>query len=80
MSRFYFHLHECGTVCTDEEGFELAGLGEARTQAIAAARDVMSEEVLHGRLCLSCHIEIADSAGATLLVVPFRDALTLSGL
>ncbi len=80
MSRFYFHLDECGAICADEEGFELADIDAARVQAIAAARDIMCDEVSRGRLCLSCRIDVADESGAIVLVVPFKEAVTLSGL
>jgi len=80
MTRFFFNLHECGAVIVDEEGRELAGLDRARAEAVTAARAVMSDELLSGRLCLACAIEIRDEQGEVLLTVPFRDTVEISGL
>lgn len=80
MERYFFHLHECGTHIPDDEGRGLAGMEEARSEAIKAARDVMSAEVQAGRLCLGCRIDVKDGNGRLVLTVPFSDALTISGL
>lgn len=79
MPRFFFHLHECGTVIEDDEGIELADLAAARDQAIHNARDVMAGEVRAGRLCLRCVIHIHDTGGARVETVRFREALTVEG-
>lgn len=80
MGRYFFHLHECGTLISDEEGMDFTDLDGARENAIAAARDVMSAEVKAGKLCLGCRIEVKDQSGAILLILPFREALMLRGL
>lgn len=80
MARYYMHLNECGTVTEDKDGVELTSVEEAREIARVAARDVMSHEVKHGALCLSCFIVIADSAGRELERMEFKRALKLSGL
>lgn len=80
MPRFYFVLNECGDVTEDPEGLVLPDLEVARAKAVEAARDIMSAELLTGKLCLSCHIEVADAARNTLLTVPFSAAVSVSGL
>ncbi len=80
MRRFYFHLHECGTVTEDDEGRLLADLAAARAVALAAARQVMSAEVGEGRLCLSCFLVIEDEGHAEVGRLPFREALVVTGL
>lgn len=80
MARFYFHLHECGTLIADDEGLECADLAAVRRTALKAARDVMCGEVEQGRLCLSCRVEVLDGAGAAVLDLPFRDAIAVTGL
>jgi len=80
MTRYFFTLHECGKVTPDEEGALLAALPDARSRAIDEARAIMSAEVLEGRLCLSCSIEVTDELGALACNVPFTEALTLSGV
>lgn len=80
MPRLYFDLHECGTILTDDEGRDFPNLAIARLEAITAARGVMADEVMHGRLCLSCFIEIRDENGTTVGKVLFKDIVTVSGL
>lgn len=80
MERYFFHLHECGTLISDDEGRMLPGLDAVRREAIAAARDVMANEVRAGRLCVGCCIEVKNAASQVVLKVPFRDALSISGL
>lgn len=79
MHRFFFHLHECGVVTQDEEGRMLPSFEVALEEAVAAARDLMAAEVKSGRLCLGCHIEIVDAYGITLAIVPFDEAVSVSG-
>lgn len=80
MPRFHLTLNECGSVTPDTEGVELPNLAAARVAAVAAAREVMGAEVIEGRLCMSCDIEIYDGAGRRLDRLPFRDMVTITGL
>jgi hypothetical protein len=80
MARYFFHLHECGTVVRDEEGQELPSRLNLRDAALREARSVMSSEVLAGRLCLSCRIEVTDEDQQLIKVVPFKEALELTGI
>lgn len=80
MARYFLHLHECGTVTTDEEGRDLFDREQARLAAIRAAREIMCAEVQEGRLCLGCAIVIEDDDHREVMRVPFREALTISGL
>jgi hypothetical protein len=80
MARYFFHLHECGTVVRDKEGQELPSRLNLRDAALREARSVMSSEVLAGRLCLSCRIEVTDEDQQLIEVVPFKEALELTGI
>jgi len=80
MNRYYLHLHECGTVLEDLEGYECASLQEATGLAIVNARDVMMGELRSGRLCLSCFISIKNGAAEEVGRVNFRDAVLVTGL
>lgn len=79
MTRFHFHLHECGTVLEDEDGAELLNVEAARARAVSEAREIMSSEVRQGALCLGCCIVVTDTAGAEVLRVPFREAVVITG-
>ena len=79
MTRFFFDLHECGHgAVIDEEGVELPDLAAAQSWATRAARDVMAEQVVLGRLCLGCAIAVRDEGGATVMAVPFIDAVAVT--
>lgn len=80
MPRYFFNLHECGTATLDEEGTVLDGVDVARARALRQARAIMSAEVEEGRLCLSCNIEVLDERREPVLNVPFREALSLTGV
>lgn len=80
MSLLHMHIHHCGMLARDEEGLELPNLETARREAVAGARSIMVDELRKGQLCLACHIEIEDSDGRLLATVPFREAVTLTGL
>ena len=79
MSRFFFHLHECGTITRDEAGLERADLAAARDEAVRSARGLMAGEILNGHLCLGCHIEVTDESGRSLLLLPFSEAVQVTG-
>lgn len=76
MPRFFFHLMNQDEV-TDPEGMVLDSPAEAREEAIRNARDIMAEEVRHGRLPLAHRIEVADEHGRAILAVPFREVIRI---
>jgi hypothetical protein len=80
MPRYFFNLHECGTVVRDEEGREVSDVAQLRQLAVKEARQLMSAEVTGGQLCLSCRIEVLDADRRAVLVVPFREAVAVTGL
>ncbi|WP_375403721.1 DUF6894 family protein [uncultured Sphingomonas sp.] len=80
MPLFYLHIHYCDGLARDEEGLELPSLDAARDEAIAGARAMMCEELKQGRVRLGCHIDIEDGDERLLAVVPFREAVTFTGL
>ena len=80
MARYHLHLHECGTITTDEEGLDRPDMESARHEALVAAREVMCGELMNGKLCLDCHIEVQDEAGRVVHVLPFTQAVEVTGL
>lgn len=80
MQRYFFDLHECGSVTSDEEGTSFADAAGARDFAVTQARSIMSAEVQEGRLCLGCNIEVLDENGRLAANVLFTDALVVRGL
>jgi hypothetical protein len=80
VARYFSHLHKCRTILVDEEGAELTDLAAVRVLATSAARDVMSAELLQGKLCLSCCIVVEDGRYNEVLRVPFRDVVNVTGI
>jgi hypothetical protein len=76
LNRYYFHIIDGRTV-RDEEGQDFPGLEEAKAEAVASARSIMREAIWAGRLPLNECIQIADEKGTVLMIVPFRDAVTI---
>lgn len=76
MQRYYFHLYN-HLEARDEEGKFLPDMAAAIAYAITNARDVMSENVRDGEICLSHRIEVESEEGQRLTTVAFRDALTV---
>ena len=78
MPRYFFHLrYGPDKLAPDPEGEILADPQVARTQALAAARDLIA----HPRsdsICdwFVCRFEIVDEAGAPVLTVPFGETVT----
>jgi hypothetical protein len=77
MARYYLNLRNGGGYVEDLEGQELPDLAAARLHAIDGIRSVLSEEARRGEIDLRGSIEIADTHGNILLVLPFSDAVNL---
>ena len=75
MERFFFHVHDHWGSARDEEGVELHGLDAAFGHAVAAARDLIAEDVRNGWLDLCGRIDICDAGGVLLYSLPFRGAV-----
>jgi len=75
--RVYFHLID-DTDVPDQEGVEVADLGEARAHAIQQARGLIGEQLkIDGRIVLSHRIDIEDGDGAVLDTLYFRDMVRI---
>ena len=63
MPRYHFNIDNSIGYLADEEGRELAGPEEARSEALKGARSIIAEEVLQGRVDLRGRLEVVDRAG-----------------
>ena len=54
------------------DGRDLPKIGTARAEVIKAAREIMSDQVRHGRINLSYRIEVEDEDRRPVLTLPFR--------
>jgi hypothetical protein len=80
MARYHFHLHECGTFIPDEEGVEKRDMESVRHEALRAARELMCAEMMRGKLCLGCQIEVQDAAGEVVYILPFKEGVAITGV
>jgi hypothetical protein len=71
MPRYYFNVRQGRFLAKDDEGADLADLDAVREEAVAGARDILSEAVFSGEAAsLNRHIEVTDADGRTVLTVP----------
>jgi hypothetical protein len=76
VPRYFFHVYD-DVIAQDEEGAELPNLAAARLNALAGARDLISEQVRRGYFVLSHWIDVVDEQGEKVLTVAFRDAVDI---
>jgi hypothetical protein len=75
--RFYVHVRSDEGFEEDHEGLEFASLDEAIAESRRAAREMVAEIVLQQRRVDGRMFEIADSDGAVLATVHFKDVIGL---
>lgn len=74
--RYFFHVHDDYTTI-DEEGADLPDAAAAKDYALAAARELICDEVRSGRLKLDHRIEIEDEHGVHVGTIRFSDAFQI---
>lgn len=77
MPRYYFHMRDGSQLLPDNEGSELYDLNAAKTEALAAAADILVARIQAGRPLGDAVFEIADETGAVVMSIPLRAALHL---
>jgi len=71
------HICNGGGFIEDEEGRDLADDATARSEAIAAARDVMSSDLREGVIDLTSYIQVENADRELLFTIVFQDAVTI---
>jgi hypothetical protein len=74
-NRYFFNIITSSGAVSDIEGSELPSLEQARAEAVADARVLMSDAIRSGIDISGRSMEICDDAGQRLLIVPFREAI-----
>ena len=76
MPRYYFHFRDAGSLDEDKYGLDLLALEDAQAEAREMARELRRT---WGDLPLddlnNMAIEVTDSAGQTVFIVPFSEAV-----
>lgn len=78
MPKFFFHIRTAFNFHSDEDGREFESSALARSGAIAAVREALSQAMSRGHTIDGRWFEIADEAGVTVEVVSFNEAIRSS--
>lgn len=78
MSRYFLYIRRRDTIIIDEEGISRPNLVMVLREALAAARDMIADDVRSGRIYLDQTIVIYDDAGSVLGEVHFAAALSFA--
>lgn len=77
MPRFYFQIYNGNGHTLDEEGQDLADVGEARAVAVSGIRSLLGEELAAGSMDLDGKIDVTDKEGTVVLSLPYSDAVEI---
>jgi hypothetical protein len=75
MALFHFHIIGDDGRMEDLEGKHLHDLEEVREEAVAGAREIMSNRILGGTRSAHWIFEIENEAGQPVLTMPFAEAV-----
>jgi len=79
MPLFFFHLRNSEDLITDQIGRELAGLEEARSEALVEARALIAADARTGKIDFDQRIEVEDADGSIVHVLPLARAVVVKG-
>jgi len=80
MPTYYFHIRENGTLIRDPDGLELPDLDAARVECKILILSVLREEQIDEEFSANRQFQVEDETGRTVLLVPFRLALSAVGV
>ncbi len=75
MPRYYFHIRKGEVFVEDQGGTEVSEAESLEEEAVEAARDLLADGDLQGLDRREWVYEIADETGATVLILPFSEAV-----
>jgi len=75
MPRYFFYIVQNGKEIADHEGNEYSSLEEAKSEAIASAKDVARQDIAEDRSLKDACVEIRDESGAVLAAVEIHEVL-----
>jgi hypothetical protein len=79
MPRYFFYIVQDGKEIADHEGNEFSGLDEAKSEAVATAKDVARQDIAESRSLKDACIEIRDESGAVLASIDVHEVLDRPG-
>jgi hypothetical protein len=75
MPRFYVNFRSGGSTASDDQGIDCATLEEARTTALASARELLADNIKSGSQSPLEAVIISSESGQELMTIPAKDAL-----
>jgi hypothetical protein len=75
MPRYFFHIYERGQALLDTDGIELGSIDAAREKAVAAARELMSSDVVSGLAPDGRRFVVTDERDVVVFDLPFEQAV-----
>ena len=73
MPRYYFNIVDPGGTIPDTEGTDLPDIDAVRVEALASAREMISDTIRHGGIVDGRAFRIVDITGAFVLAVSFKE-------
>jgi hypothetical protein len=76
MPRYFFHVKYKAKTIRDEEGMDLHDLDAVREEAEESARQITCDRLLLGELVEDEAFVVTDEEGQTVLICPFKAAIS----
>ena len=76
VARYFFDLYN-DVNTSDDEGRDFPDLAAAKDNALAEAKEMMTQSVHDGALDLNHHIDVRDEGGKVVYVLRFADAVRI---
>jgi hypothetical protein len=77
LARYFFHLRNHTDEMLDPEGMELPLADDVKTEALRAARDLLSHEIKSGMVDLRYRIDVEEADGGAVHSLSLKDAFEL---
>ena len=78
MPRFFINYQSGDLIANDDEGHDYPGLEEARSAALASAREIFADNIRSGTRSALDAVIITDESGVELMMISARDVLPKS--
>ena len=78
MPRFFINYQSGDSIAKDDEGHDYRGLDEARSAALASAREILADNVRSGTRSPLGAVIITDESGVELMMIRATDVLPKS--
>ena len=78
MPRFFINYQSGDLIAKDDEGHDYPGLDEARSAALASAREILADNIRSATRRALDSVIITDEGGVELMMISAKDVLPKS--